>query len=944
MNDTAIPAEQIHSVNSLKDLVGFISGLGYDTKLQSIYIPDLGLPESAQNLMQESFLLADYDRNFQIYFIRPSSMRRTDFRTVLEPFYRRYPQGNYLFVFTTDWEEIAFVSPERVAIEPGKTKLRFRILFVDRSNVYHTDLEVLNSIAILPTEQRAELIWQKHLEAFNVERVTKEFFEAYKSALNFIKGELLSQNKAPYQKVHSFAQQLLSRIMFLYFVQKKGWLKWKDYIQDKRYIKNLWEKYKKYAKKRDSFYSDWLCCLFFYALNGPGRHAYIRDFNIPDGIKESFIIMPFLNGGLFAENELDKIGFEVPDKVFELLFEMDPLNKKRGFLERYNFTIREDTPLDVEVAVDPEMLGKVYESLISEEERGKAGIFYTPRIEIDYMCRLSLTEYLHDTTGIPKQALIQFVFEPSEDSNLPGDQLRKVESALDKVRIVDPAVGSASFLVGMMNVLTELHRCINKRFDREVNEFDLKSQVIRENLYGVDVKDWAVMVGELRLWLSLIIETEEKELIERTASIYQHPLLPNLTFKMRQGDSLVEEIAGVPLSLRGKFKHIPEKAKGRITGLIDKKASYFGSRSADLSEKERIEALENELFSDIIGDETQRLEREIEKLEEQIRRPAEQMELIKITPEQEDLFKEEVRRIKGKTQELELERTKLHQVLKDIGGRRTKDYFLWEIDFAEIFNEKGGFDIVIGNPPYVRQEKVAPPLEREEDHDAETWRAKKREYKERLERSVKMQWGDFIRIDKKSDLYVYFYYHGLALLRPGGVFCFINSNSWLDVGYGAPLQEFLLKNLEPLYVIDNQAKRSFKESDVNTVIVAIKRPEKPGDNTIRFVTYKKPFDELLSPDNLIEIEQSSKVNSTEDYRVFPITRKELLKDGVNTAEKETLLKEPEHLPYIGSKWGGKYLRAPDIFFKILGKAKRYKCLIYGDEPIIVEDITDSIKE
>nr|HID57806.1 hypothetical protein [Desulfobacterales bacterium] len=937
MNSTTKPTVgAIESVSSPEALVRYLAGLGYRTRIQGLHIPDLGLPEGAQNLMRESLLLADYDRNFQIYFVRTSSMRRTDFRTILEPFYRRYPQGNYLFVFTSDWEEIAFVSPERVAIEPGKTKLRLRILFVDRSNVYHTDLEVLRNIAVLPTEQRADLIWQKHLKAFNVERVTHEFFEAYKFALNFMEGELLSQNRAPYQKVHSFAQQLLSRIMFLYFVQKKGWLKWKDYVQDKRYTKNLWEKYKKHTKKRDSFYSDWLCCLFFYALNGPGKHAYIWDFDIPNEIKESFITMPFLNGGLFAENELDKIGFEVPDKVFELLFEIDPLHKEKGFLERYNFTIREDTPLEVEVAVDPEMLGKVYESLISEEERGRAGIFYTPRIEIDYMCRLSLTEYVHDATGIPKETLIPFVFEPfppslpgqgessTVDSDLLDDQLRKVESALDKVRIVDPAVGSASFLVGMMNVLTELHRCINKRFDREVNEFDLKSKVIRENLYGVDVKDWAVMVGELRLWLSLIIETEEKELIERVANIYQHPLLPNLTFKMRQGDSLVEEIAGVPVSLRREFQYIPERVKRKITELMSKKASYFASRSADLSEKEKIESLENELFRDIVGAKTEKLMKEIAKLERQIRqirRPVEQMELIKITPEQENLFKQEEQRIKKRIEDLKQERQRFQKIFENIGEKTAKDYFLWEIDFAEIFNEKGGFDIVIGNPPYVRQEKVAPPLETEERQDAETWRAKKREYKDRLDRSVKTQWGNFIKIDKKSDLYVYFYYHGLALLRPGGVFCFINSNSWLDVGYGAPLQEFLLKNLQPLYIIDNQAKRSFKESDVNTVIVAIKRPKKMGDNPIRFVTYKKPFDEVLNPENLIEIEGSPEVRSTEDYRVFPITRKELLKDGVELPEEETLLKEPAHLPYIGSKWGGKYLRAPDIFFKILEKGE-----------------------
>ncbi|TKJ48107.1 hypothetical protein CEE34_00005, partial [Candidatus Aerophobetes bacterium Ae_b3a] len=268
------------------------------------------------------------------------------------------------------------------------------------------------------------------------------------------------------------------------------------------------------------------------------------------------------------------------------------------------------------------------------------------------------------------------------------------------------------------------------------------------------------------------------------------------------------------------------------------------------------------------------------------------------------------------------EREKLREALENLGKKETKDYFLWEIDFAEIFAEKGGFDIVIGNPPYVRQEKIAFPLEKEENYEnPEEWRARKRLYKEKLASSVKMHWGNAIKINKKSDLYVYFYYHGLALLRPSGIFCFINSNSWLDVGYGACLQEFLLKNMEPLYIVDNQAKRSFKESDVNTIIVAVKRPEEVKDTTMKFVNYKKPFEEVLTADNLVEIERSSKVTSTDDFRVFPITKKELLKDGVELPKEKTLLGRPEDLPYIGSKWGGKYLRAPDIFFKILEKGK-----------------------
>jgi len=847
---------------------------------------------------------------------------------------------NLLFICTYDYKDFTFAHFKGEKYQKaklstfnwtfGETRLRTLCEFNLPSLFYDEEFQ--------DNHQKWLTEWSK---AFDKERLTKEFFEAYKFALKFIKGILSAQNKSSLQEVHSFAQQLLSRIMFLYFVEKKGWLKWRDYVQDKKYIWNLWLKYQKYETREDTFHSLWLSSLFFQAFNK--KHGYF-NFDLPDEIKESFDLMPYLNGGLFTENELDKIGFSLPDKVFELLFEIDPYDKRKGLLERYNFTIREDTPLDVEVAVDPEMLGKVYESLISEEERGKAGIFYTPRTEIDYMCRLSLVEHLFEETEVSKEELISLIFEPEKILKCEDEtNLKQMRRALDKVRVVDPAVGSASFLVGMMNVLVDIHRNLSSKIDqKEENLFALKNMVISENLYGVDVKDWAVMVGELRLWLSLVIDTDEKELLKMGQNIYQQPLLPNLTFKIHQGDSLVEEIAGIPLSLRGKFKYIPKSTKQKLTEIIDRKREYFRSTRPD--RKKEIENLENELFRDIVGNEIKRIDGEIKKLEVQIYEEPEQLTFITPTVEQQSLFKKEMQKLRAKIRGLSWEREKLREALEDFSKKETKDYFLWEIDFAEIFAEKGGFDIVIGNPPYVRQEMIAFPLEREEDYEnPEEWRTRKRLYKEKLANSVKMHWGNIVKINRKSDLYVYFYYHGLALLRPSGIFCFINSNSWLDVGYGASLQEFLLKNMEPLYIVDNQVKRSFKESDVNTIVVAIKRPEEMEDTTVRFVNYKKPFEEVLTSDNLIEIEKSSNVTSTDDFRVFPITKKELLKDGIELPKEKTLLRRPEDLPYIGSKWGGKYLRAPDILFRVLELCKE-KLVKLKDIADIRRGITPGIRE
>jgi len=285
-------------------------------------------------------------------------------------------------------------------------------------------------------------------------------------------------------------------------------------------------------------------------------------------------------------------------------------------------------------------------------------------------------------------------------------------------------------------------------------------------------------------------------------------------------------------------------------------------------------------------------------------------------------LKEEQRKLEIKFQQIENEISKLEKVKRELQRKTSKDYFLWEIDFAEVFYEKGGFDIVIGNPPYVRQELIAYPLDREDEFSPEEWRNRKSEYKEKLVESVNLLW-DNVKIDRRSDLYVYFYYHGLSILKPKGIFCFINSNSWLDVGYGAGLQEFLLKNMKPIYVIDNIVQRTF-ESDINTVIVLIKRlkdrDEIKDEDALKFIAFKKPFEEIAKAEAFKQVEKENKFVINDVYRLFPKKRIELLEEGVEIPE-EGLIPDVKSLPYIGNKWGGKYLRAPKIFFKILEKGK-----------------------
>src|SRR3989339_162675 len=273
---------------------------------------------------------------------------------------------------------------------------------------------------------------------------------------------------------------------------------------------------------------------------------------------------------------------------------------------------------------------------------------------------------------------------------------------------------------------------------------------------------------------------------------------------------------------------------------------------------------------------------------------------------------------------------------------------IWSIEFPEIFFEKGGFDIVIGNPPYVRQEKIEDPTGRIVD---------KKEYKNRLQEMVRLDFPKAFppkkKINAQSDLYSYFYIRSLRLLNEKGVHTFICSNSWLDVGYGVWLQEFLLDNARVHFIFDNHAKRSFASADVNTIISVIDAPiKKPNQNALaKFVAFKKPFEEVIYTEKLLELENADKIVKTEDFRVFPKSIIELKQEGWDYSDEEDDEDFTESMvaenrqnygfsigKYIGQKWGGIFLRAPDIYFKILEKGKG-KLVKLGD----VADVKFGIK-
>lgn len=242
----SIKPENICELKTKKKLIQFFHG-HLDYQIDLIPRDDVlgDLPVKARGLARTMDQLCDYrsdGQRFCVFHIdlNADRFRRTDFRTILEPFYRRYPEGCYLFVFTLGepYEQLAFVSPRRIwdPRNPGKVRLHLRTLIVEREHPYRTDLEVLSAIHTQGEEEPGR-IWQKHVDAFDVERVTKRFFEDYKSVFADLQKRLYEKSK-DLTWAHDYALQLLNRIMFLYFIQRKGWL------GDQRFLRHFWRAYK----------------------------------------------------------------------------------------------------------------------------------------------------------------------------------------------------------------------------------------------------------------------------------------------------------------------------------------------------------------------------------------------------------------------------------------------------------------------------------------------------------------------------------------------------------------------------------------------------------------------------------------------------------------------------------------------------------------------------
>ena len=406
-------------------------------------------------------------------------------------------------------------------------------------------------------------------EAFNVEPVTRDFFREYKRIFEAVENSVDGFGSDAEDK-RLFVQTLFNRLMFVYFLQRKGWLAFNG---DRDYLKALWSSHRA-DQSASSFYTDRLEALFFAGLN----NSQSIDLNAGNEVLRSRIgDPPFLNGGLFEQTDLDRReGVSVPDNAIEQILS--------GLFDRFNFTVMESTPFDIEVAVDPEMLGKVFEELVTG--RHDSGAYYTPRPVVSFMCREALKGYLAgQDIGLDAESIARFV-DDRDPSGITPIAARRVSDALDEVKVVDPACGSGAYLLGMMQELVELQTILYS--DQLRNDarslYEMKLHIIQNNLYGVDIDEFAVNIAMLRMWLSLAIDYEGSK---------PEPL-PNLDFKVVKGDSLLG----------------PDPSAGVVVQ---------GALGQDMEQIRRLGQLKADYMRASIGADKERLKRDIQDAEERIR-------------------------------------------------------------------------------------------------------------------------------------------------------------------------------------------------------------------------------------------------------------------------------------------------------------------------------------
>jgi hypothetical protein len=576
-----LPTRKLEALKSL-----FWSELNYDRASQPLSTRDW--PESVRQALTEPptlFATAGAGDGFHIIYARLGADRLLlgPERQVVTRLLQHHPYA--LFIFSdrsrTHWHFVNVryerargaesANPKSQIPNPKSARRVFRRITVGPEERLRTAAErfALLDIATIGPDDPAGLsplrIQQRHDEAFNVEAVTRAFFATYRRVFEGAEVRIAGIGDDASRRL--FTQSLFNRLLFIVFLERKGWLT----FQERRdYLQALWKAHRAELAQGEpvNFHRDRLKLLFFSGLNTPHEVNIVGIANT--GFLQSRIgQVPYLNGGLFEEDDLDRDpDIEVPDDVLAPAL--------RDLLYHFNFTVTESTPLDVEVAVDPEMLGKIFEELVTG--RHETGSYYTPKPVVAFMGREALKGYLQSTCPQESGPAIAAFVDDHEPAELVNSEA--VLDALKAVKVCDPACGSGAYLLGMLHELLALRTCLfaTRGLD-PLTAYQRKLEIIQNNLYGVDLDPFAVNIARLRLWLSLIVDYEDGT----------PPPLPNLDFKIEVGDSLTAPDPSGGLQ--------PDLFRQRqVEDYFRLKADYLTAHGSEkLALREQIEALRAEI-------------------------------------------------------------------------------------------------------------------------------------------------------------------------------------------------------------------------------------------------------------------------------------------------------------------------------------------------------------
>ena len=665
-------------------------------------------------------------------------------------------------------------------LKEGSTSAkRFSYILGEENGQYKTPLERLEKVARL----NGRLTLSDLRESFSVDALSDEFFDEYHLHYDRIVANLTQSYRrdVPWRvstdgtsdtRLHDYVKKMMGRIVFLHFLQKKGWLN-----GNPTFLRDLFY----HSPHQDDFLEQVLEPLFFGIFNTEPeqREKLFVDEHWDKGLLKQWEHLPYLNGGLFERDEVDKMDIRLPASLFNDLF---------TFLASYNFTVDENDPDDAEIGVDPEMLGKIFESLL-EDNKAK-GAFYTPKEIVRYMCKESLIAYLGaicfpaDEKNTNCEDVVGSKIRTFVETHEFPDELEPYREILDRslreVKICDPAIGSGAFPMGLLN---ELWRC-REAIGTTLSRLQLKKEIIENNIYGVDIERGAIDIARLRFWLSIVVDSEEPQ------------ALPNFDYKFMQGNSLIESFEGVDLSR-----------------MMDQE----GMRSSLGKGKSKAGA--NQLAMEYTSDETKHnlrlLLQEYFSLTDHAKKVAARSTIngnVKRYIAQQGLT------------------TASEARLSVLDPSANQEFFLWHTWFKDIF-DRGGFDIVIGNPPYIDYRRI--------DEATKNGLGKYKSY----------------QIEKKGSLYVYFIERGLDLLKPLARLYYINPYQYLSAESGRGIRSFLIPKHKIEQIVDVSYIKVFDEASTYTCINIIQKNSSQGD--IRLL---RPNSLACLDDNLTKVEKSTVID------------------------------------------------------------------------------------